>query len=271
MKTFIYYACLSLISMIFFSGCKKDEDPLLMVSDFSVYMDEHPSAGKVIGNVIAGSSEGDLEFTLKSSLPAGSLTVNNETGVLSVYDAGLFDYEVNPEITGVVTVKCNGVKKDCNITIYLNDIEIIAGNDDIEGYFSQSVPISVMIGTRYSLTTPGTLMSLNLIGRNTGAGVQMGIYEDNSGIPGDLITTTSIGQVNNWGVISLPTDPLELEAGNYWIFANFSATGLHIWAATAPGKVMYFKNLTFGNPFPSNGSSFTIDHNYDFAFYMVVD
>jgi hypothetical protein len=271
MKTLFYYACVSLIAMIFFSACKKDEDPLLMVSDFSVYMDEHPSAGKIIGNVIAGSSAGDLEFLIKSSSPVGAFSINNETGVLSIYNAGLFDYEVNPEITGVVTVKCNGVKKDCSITVYLNDIEIIAGNDEIVGYIPQTVSGSMMIGTQYSLTLPGTLMSLNLIGRNTGASVQMGIYKDNSGVPGDLIASSSIGLVNNWGDISLPTDPIELEAGNYWIFANFSTSGSHFWSKTVPGKVMYFKSLTFGNPFPYNGSTFTIDHNFDFAFYMVID
>lgn len=266
------FLIVALSAILMLNSCKKD--PLLFVSDFITYMDEHPQEGKVIGKVTAGSSEGQITFTITESVPADVLSINAETGVLTVADASEFDYEVNELIEAEVNAVCDGVTKSINVKIYLNDIELITGNNSTIGFSEPAtMTVNYLLGRRYKVESPGTLMSLNLIGRNTGASVKMALYSDNNGAPGTLIAKTFAGSVNSWSVITLKVDgSVELEAGYYWIMAVYNSTAGHTYKtpSDAPGLV-YFTPLTYANDPPASASGFVSYSGADFTYFMVVD
>ena len=59
--------------------------------------------GKSIGTVQVDGS-GASGFSITSQTPTGALSINPSTGELTVADATLFDFEINPVITATVAV-----------------------------------------------------------------------------------------------------------------------------------------------------------------------
>lgn len=143
------------------------------------------------------------------------------------------------------------------------------GNQSSTGFTNAADPIykGYLLGIKFTLTTPGILTSLNLIGRNTSANVKMALYEDVSGKPGDLVDSTSIGIVKS-GVLSLPVTQQILPAGDYWIMAIYSANGGHTYSKTEAGNKIYYKTMDFGATIPSNASDFTAYQNSTFTYFL---
>jgi hypothetical protein len=114
------------------------------------------------------------------------------------------------------------------------------------------------------------LTSLNLIGRNTGAQVQLAVYEDIAGVPGNLVVssnTTTVGE----GIISLPVSPTQLVAGNYWIMGIYNTEGGHTYNRVNTANTVYFQSLDFGATIPPNGSSFSSYTGTDLTYYMEIN
>ncbi len=110
-------------SLILFSSCNKDKN--VYADDLSVTMDENPSSGTVVGTVVATTEKSYITYTLTSSVPAGALSIDATTGVLTVDDASLFNYEINPVITASVEAD-NGKNSDVSsVTITLTDVSEI--------------------------------------------------------------------------------------------------------------------------------------------------
>lgn len=89
------------------------------MQDFAVTIDENPTNGQSIGTVQAAGGP-VLNFVLISETPSGALNVDATTGVLTVADASLFDFETNPTITAMV--KVDDAIAPASITINLNDL-----------------------------------------------------------------------------------------------------------------------------------------------------
>lgn len=261
---------LAVFPLIFFSNCSKDEDPLLVASDFITYLDESPLDNMIIGIVSAGTSKGTIKYSLTSTVPSGAFTIDESTGVLKVEDPLLFDYETNPVITGIAKLKCDNVEKPVDITIYLNDVYThYAGIRDMTGMTGiTGFAANWIMGTKHSLAAPGTLKSINLFGMNSGSNVQMALYKDNNGAPGALVATSATGVINVTGEISLPVDPVKIAEGNYWIMAVYSADGSHVNRGTVVNTVFYYKELTFGNAFPSSAADF-VHNTYNSVAYSI--
>jgi hypothetical protein len=249
---------LAIFSMVFFSSCSKNEDPLLVASDFITYFDESPVDNMIIGIVSAGTSKGTISYSLTSTTPSGAFSIDENTGVLKVEDPLLFDYETNPVITGVAKLECGGVEKSVDITIYLNDVYThYAGIRDLTGMTGTGgFAENWIMGTKHTLDKPGTLKSINLFGKNSGSNVQMALYKDSNGVPGDLVAVSAKGIVNITGEISLAIDPIKIPEGDYWIMAVYSAGGVHVNTGTVSNTLYYFKALTYGDAYPSNGADF---------------
>ncbi len=273
MKRAAFISLLLLIVLLFNTCNKDDEETLFIASDFVTLIDENPTDGMVIGKIIAAASKGDITYTLSSTNPSGAFVVSSTTGVLTVANPGLFDYETNPVITGVAEVTCDGDEKTVNISIYLNNITTVfagiysqAGMTGNPGFGS-----NYLLGTKHTLLQSGTLLSLNLIGRNTGARVQMALYEDNNNVPGDLVTVSEQGVVNTDGIVSLDVTPVKIPAGNYWIMAVYDISGNHSWATQTVNHTVYFTALSFGNTVPNNAADFITYTGYNFAYFMTVE
>ncbi|MBT8220849.1 MAG: cadherin repeat domain-containing protein [Bacteroidia bacterium] len=122
-----------LLSILFlslvFTQCSKDSsdpgtpDITVTASDFSTTIAENPTAGMVLGIIQGSTNSGSVTFSLTSESVAGAFSVNSSSGQLSVADATLFDFEINPTLTGTVRVANGSISKTANITVTLTDVD----------------------------------------------------------------------------------------------------------------------------------------------------
>ena len=109
-----------------------------------------------------------------------------------------------------------------------------------------------------------------MIGSNTGVNFQMAVYDDNNGVPNNLIAETEFSTVGD-GLVTLPVTPMNIYAGDYWIMAIYQATGYHSpFSATATGNVVYFKNVAYGSDLPANASDFSSYTGHDFLYFLEI-
>lgn len=92
-------------------------------SDFNVIIDEGLPDGTTIGTITGNTNQGDITFSILSQNPNNSFSINSETGLMSVENSDNFDYEINPQISGVVKVSNGDIFENSNVTINLNDIQ----------------------------------------------------------------------------------------------------------------------------------------------------
>jgi hypothetical protein len=114
------------LSLIVFLSCSEDEptpQSSLEVENFSLTIDENPQAGQVLGSISVLEASGPISYILSSQNPAGALNLGDESGELTVANAGLFNFEVNPVITAEVAVTDDNGSVTGNITINLNNID----------------------------------------------------------------------------------------------------------------------------------------------------
>ena len=151
------------------------------------------------------------------------------------------------------------------------------GNQSSTGFTNPADPIfkDYLTGIKFTLSTVGTLKSLNLIGRNTVTSVKMALYKNVSGVPGDLIVSTGPGTVTS-GVISLSVTPTILNPGSYWVMAIYSTNGSHTYSKTDTGNPdsdsIYYNVQTFGSAIPTNASAFSLyKDNTTFTYFLGID
>ena len=125
MKKFI----IVLISLNLLLSCNDDDDDEksfvieITTEDFESSINENPSPDQEIGYILGSSNNGDVIFEIQSQTPQGALSIDNESGLLTVVDPTKFDFELNTIITGIVRVSNDDVFMDTNIIININDIE----------------------------------------------------------------------------------------------------------------------------------------------------
>lgn len=154
--------------------------------------------------------------------------------------------------------------QDCNI-----------GNSDgtDPDFITGNFGADYILGVDFTLSQVGVLHSLNMIGNGTGAGLQMAIYDDNGGVPNNLIAFTAISTVGT-GVVSLPVTPVQLPAGNYWIMAiydnNGSSTDHTNVNYSDPTSIVYYDGVPFGSALPNNASAFVSYAGQDFLYFAEI-
>lgn len=127
-----------------------------------------------------------------------------------------------------------------------------------------------LLGVNFTLSEVGVLNSLNMFGNVTSANSQMAIYDDMGGAPNNLIASTNISPVKP-GLNSLPVTPLQLEAGDYWIMANYNIDGNHSNVnQSASSSLVYYTPLAFGSPIPTNASGFISYTGQDFLYFAEI-
>ncbi len=130
-----------------------------------------------------------------------------------------------------------------------------------------------LLGIKVTLENRGELVSLNLIGKNTGSQVQMAIYTDLDGVPNDLVAFSEKGEVTVWDKsISLAVEPTILEAGDYWLMAVYNEEGTHTYIDTdEAGNIIYYQDLVYGDDAPENALDFKHYEGRTFSYFMEVD
>ena len=167
----------------------------------------------------------------------------------------------------LIIIACNFTfAQNCNI-----------GNQDSTLFNSIPPPgvivfsANYLLGVKFNFSNSGTLVSLNLLGKNTGASVQMAVYEDINGTPGNLLVSSNPGIVGS-GIISLPVTPTTLTPGNYWVMAVYDTNGFHTNInLNTLGNPIYYTSLNFGHTIPSNGSSFLSYNGQDMTYFMEIN
>ncbi|MCA3068204.1 MAG: IPT/TIG domain-containing protein [Cytophagales bacterium] len=111
-------------------------------SAFTATIAENLSPGAVIGTVSASTNRGSLSYSLVSQSPAGAMAINSSTGQLTVALAGVYDFELTPTVTGVVSVANGNETATANVTLTItNVIEVNLSN------FTGSIPENSIAGT----------------------------------------------------------------------------------------------------------------------------
>ena len=100
----------------------------LIAQDLTVSIDENPTDGQVLGTMQTNGT-GTLSFSVISQTPSGALTINANTGTLSVVDPNLFDYETNPVITANIMVNDGAETATATATINLNDVNEVSAQN----------------------------------------------------------------------------------------------------------------------------------------------
>jgi len=166
-------------------------------------------------------------------------------------------------LIAIFILSLNSYSQNCNI-----------GNETkTSAFISLSLGANSLSGVKYILSQEGTLKSINLIGNNTGSGVQMAVYDDNNGVPNDLKAFSSLGTVGD-GITSLPVTPTLLPAGDYWIMAVYEFIGNnsnYMIGGTAIGNDFYIEELTYGDPIPANASTFLRYSGRDHLYFLGID
>ncbi|GAB5524871.1 MAG: hypothetical protein Roseis2KO_27430 [Roseivirga sp.] len=105
-------------------SCGSEEEPItISVQDLELTMDENPTAGRVIGTLVATTNRGSVNFRIASLMPAGIHTAIDATsGELTVLLPATFDFETNPVFEIEIDVTNENIIEIATVTIRLNDI-----------------------------------------------------------------------------------------------------------------------------------------------------
>lgn len=120
MKKAIKFTSLLILTLIMtIYSCSDDDAVIINLENLEVTIDENPATGQVIGTVQSDTNNA-LTFSIDTQTPSGALSIDENTGELTVADASLFDFETNPVITA--TVSATGAANTATVTINLNDV-----------------------------------------------------------------------------------------------------------------------------------------------------
>ena len=139
----------------------------------------------------------------------------------------------------------NQMLGDCNI-----------GNETDLGWDPGNFLPDFILGVKFSLSEQGTLYSMNMLGNNSGSNMQMAVYDDNAGVPNDLLISSGISTVGS-GIVTFDIAPLSIPQGDYWIMAIYEQQGNHSNVdQMANSNAVYYTAVNFGDPLPANASGF---------------
>ena len=108
-------------------GCDNDDDQpsTVKLENLEVSLDENPTNGGTVGTVQSDAST--TNFSITSQSPSGALSIDPDSGELTIANAALFDFETNPTITATVTA--DNAENSVTVTITLNNTnEVTAQN-----------------------------------------------------------------------------------------------------------------------------------------------
>lgn len=110
------------------------------VSNFTISIDENPNNNTSLGVIEATTNEGNLTFSITEQVPNNAFEINSTTGELVVLNNELFNFEINPIITGIVKVQNGEIFDTGNIIINLNNInepKLLKQTTDQDNYWNK--------------------------------------------------------------------------------------------------------------------------------------
>ena len=112
-----------LITLMAWSCTESASDGLIVyTNDFFATVDENSPVGTVLDTIVGNTNRGEVSYSLKSESHEGAFSVDTSTGIVTIADASLFDFETNPTLTVDVSVVNAQVSQTSTLTITLTDV-----------------------------------------------------------------------------------------------------------------------------------------------------
>ncbi|MCF6279662.1 MAG: cadherin domain-containing protein [Flavobacteriaceae bacterium] len=215
----------------------------LAVQDLTINFDENPTNGQSVDTVTTTNGSGTLSFSITSQTPAGALSVDSNTGELTVVDATLFDFETNPIVTATISVTDAINTATGTVTINLNDLVEV---QDLTIDFDENPTNGQVVDTVsnngggvFSITsqTPAGALSINSsTGELTVADATLFDFETNP------VITAAISAV---GTLNTATATVTIDLIDLHEIGEFKFGGVIFWvnAANNEGYVVSINNL----------------------------
>jgi len=149
--------------------------------------------------------------------------------------------------------------------------EPYAVGNDVEFTDSSSHSANYLLGSRLVLETAGELQALAVIGKVAGPRVVMALYsEDSTGNPDALVAETDATSIVVGG-LELPVEPVELDAGAYWIVAVFESSASVGFNMATSAEVKYCSH-SFSSPLPDPfcPGGISVYSGQEFNYYTVM-
>ncbi|UOX32715.1 DUF1566 domain-containing protein [Flavobacterium sediminilitoris] len=211
-KIFKIKSLVAVASLLFVIGCSSDDDVNdqpnnpITVQDFSATVDENPTNGQSLGIVQASSNE-TLTYSISTSTPLNALSIDVNTGELTVADETLFDYEINTEITATITVENSMETENLAVTINLTNVNEI-GDYNYGGvifWVNATGDEGLVCAINDEGTAEWGCASTDITGANgtvigTGEANTLAIIADCStiGTAADLVSNSTLNTFNDW-------------------------------------------------------------------------
>jgi hypothetical protein len=107
-----------------------------------------------------------------------------------------------------------------------------------------------LIGQQVFISQTITVTHLGLMVAGGGGGVRIGLYTNNSGIPGTLLTQAA-GTISTTGLVEFPAGNVVVGAGTYWLMYNFQNLVTR-YQDTGSSMSTNYINLTYGSALPAS-------------------
>lgn len=114
-----------LLIVAVFASCSNDDEPknhAPVSEDMVLNMDENPTSD-LLTTIVATDLDGDdLQFSIVSQTPTGSVIINETTGEVYIGNSSIFDYEQNTVITVIIAVTDGVSVTEITLTINIQDV-----------------------------------------------------------------------------------------------------------------------------------------------------
>ena len=183
----------------FVEGALTNNPPVISNQSFNI--DENSSSGSSVGTIVASDPDPDqtITYAIQSGNASNAFSLNSNSGVLTVNNAGALNYETTTSFSLVVMVTDNGaspMSSSANITINVNDVNEDPVMEDQDFEIEENTPGGQSVGTILA-TDPdnGQTLSYSIVsGNSSGAfsiGLTSGIITVANAAALDFETTTS--------------------------------------------------------------------------------
>ncbi|MEL0456976.1 cadherin repeat domain-containing protein [Flavobacteriaceae bacterium SZ-1-7] len=127
MKTQNYLFKTYLLSIfILIASCSKDDNSFKpSASNINETLDEYPTNGTTVGTVTTNLS-GTLIYSIVTESVPNAFSINSTTGLVTVKESSVFDFETAPTLTATVTVTNSSEVATSTVSVTLNNIDDIA-------------------------------------------------------------------------------------------------------------------------------------------------
>ena len=250
-------------------GCSNDDEGtapnVISVQDLEITIVENPTNGQVVGTVVVTQTVGGatLAYSITSQTPTDALNIVAATGELTIADAALFDFEINPTITAAISV--DGAENTGTVTISLTnenelsvqDFTVTIDENPIDGQAIGEIQATGDGTLSFSITsqTPAGALNVNATtGELTVADPNLFDFETNPVITADILVDNSGNTETVIATITL-NDLDEVSAQNLNVAIDENPiNGQVVGTIPATGGNLVF-TITFQNP----AGAFNID------------